>query len=667
MFLGLKKEVLALYFVFYSINGFFQHSNIKLKFGLLNYVFSTAELHRWHHSRVTSESNTNYGNNIILWDILFGTWYCPQNRIVDELGLHNRNYPYSFVSQLKTPYIDGVNERDTALLSYSDILRNWLIKIGMLYNRFFLWRPLEKRTLDPGNAQSELLRKILIDYSSTEFGRKYSFASISNYEEYVNIVPVHSYDDLWPFIEIQQTTGNFELTPTVPRMYALTSGTTGRPKMLPVLDHTLQNQRRTQRIFTYLQYRQTPDAFNGKMFGIMGSPVEGRLENGIPYGSVSGLLYQNMPRIMRDKFVIPTAIMDITNYELKYLLSLRLAMAELNITYMVGANPSTFLKLQTLMEQNGQQLIDDIRSGEFYREQDLDKSLVRQLKYQLQAKPDRAHELQELFDRGMLSFRYVWPHVRLLATWTGGSCGIALGQLKQYLPKQVRITDLGYIASEFRGTISLSYQDTGGLPLLDDNFYEFVQKDDWESGNLHFVLLDQLLNGNDYYIFITTQSGLFRYQMDDIVRMTGLYNKTPMLRFIQKGKGITSITGEKLYENQVLDAMAASCKKINVEVPFFIMLANSDKFCYEVYIESEAVGEGFAESIDKTLAELNLEYEAKRKSGRLFPMKSFILKFGTGEAYKHRMIQSGQREGQYKPVLLEYKDKLDFSIEDYIA
>ncbi len=71
--LGVSAEVLSLYFVFYAINGFFQHSNIRLKFGWLNYIVSTAELHRWHHSQVIAESNKNFGNNLIIWDLLFGS------------------------------------------------------------------------------------------------------------------------------------------------------------------------------------------------------------------------------------------------------------------------------------------------------------------------------------------------------------------------------------------------------------------------------------------------------------------------------------------------------------------------------------------------------------------------------------------------------------------
>lgn len=109
--LGISEEVLALYFVFYGINGFFQHSNIELRLGWLNYIISGPELHRWHHSRRTTESNNNYGNNLIVWDIVFGTYFLPKEQRVGELGLLNQDYPQDFLSQMKTPFIKELDKR----------------------------------------------------------------------------------------------------------------------------------------------------------------------------------------------------------------------------------------------------------------------------------------------------------------------------------------------------------------------------------------------------------------------------------------------------------------------------------------------------------------------------------------------------------------------------
>ena len=106
--LGVSDEVLAAYFVFYALNGFFQHSNCKVRLGPLNYIVSGPELHRWHHSELAEESDNNFGNNLILWDLLFGTRFLPDDREVGPLGLVNRHYPTGFLVQMKTPFIRGL-------------------------------------------------------------------------------------------------------------------------------------------------------------------------------------------------------------------------------------------------------------------------------------------------------------------------------------------------------------------------------------------------------------------------------------------------------------------------------------------------------------------------------------------------------------------------------
>ncbi len=111
---GVGESVLVLYFVFYAVNGFFQHSNVDARYGVLNYVVSGAELHRWHHSKLIEESNRNYGNNLIVWDLLFGSWFLPKDRRVGDLGLINRNYPLDFASQMKTPFVPGLDKENSS-------------------------------------------------------------------------------------------------------------------------------------------------------------------------------------------------------------------------------------------------------------------------------------------------------------------------------------------------------------------------------------------------------------------------------------------------------------------------------------------------------------------------------------------------------------------------
>jgi sterol desaturase/sphingolipid hydroxylase (fatty acid hydroxylase superfamily) len=111
LLLGVSEDVLAFYVVCYAINGFFQHCNIDVRLGILNYMISGPELHRWHHSMVKHESNHNYGNNLIIWDLLFGTWHLPPERMVRDLGLVNRAYPSAFLQQMTAPFLSGADKQ----------------------------------------------------------------------------------------------------------------------------------------------------------------------------------------------------------------------------------------------------------------------------------------------------------------------------------------------------------------------------------------------------------------------------------------------------------------------------------------------------------------------------------------------------------------------------
>jgi len=104
LLLGVAPEVLAGYFVFYSVNGFFQHSNLRLRYGWLNYIVGSAETHRWHHARDPKAAYCNFGNTVIIWDLLFGTWHLPKGNGVGDIGIPDRSYPKGFLAQMAMPF-----------------------------------------------------------------------------------------------------------------------------------------------------------------------------------------------------------------------------------------------------------------------------------------------------------------------------------------------------------------------------------------------------------------------------------------------------------------------------------------------------------------------------------------------------------------------------------
>ncbi len=107
IFLGCPPDTLAITLLFAGMHGTFQHANIHVKLGPLNWLFSASELHRWHHSKLIQESNSNYSGHVLIWDVIFGTRFLPKDRLPPlDIGISEQmqHFPRSYMEQLKSPF-----------------------------------------------------------------------------------------------------------------------------------------------------------------------------------------------------------------------------------------------------------------------------------------------------------------------------------------------------------------------------------------------------------------------------------------------------------------------------------------------------------------------------------------------------------------------------------
>lgn len=102
--LGASSTLLVAWTVFMSVNGLFEHCNIKLKFSFLNLIMATAEVHRIHHNPDWDKSNSNFGNITCVWDRVFRTYFRPDGECKEQ-GLNYFKVPESYLDHLKTPFI----------------------------------------------------------------------------------------------------------------------------------------------------------------------------------------------------------------------------------------------------------------------------------------------------------------------------------------------------------------------------------------------------------------------------------------------------------------------------------------------------------------------------------------------------------------------------------
>jgi hypothetical protein len=542
-----------------------------------------------------------------------------------------------------------------------------LLRAGMLMYERRYWRPLERAAKQPEEAQQATLRKLLLANAQTSFGRKYGFADIRTVCQFHERVPVQDYEALRPLIDEQRYTGAPALTSQAPLFYAQTSGSTGAPKYIPITPALLATQRKEQALFSYLHYRARPAAFAGRSLGIMGAAEEGRLDSGHAVGSVSGQLYRSLPRLIQARFVVPPEVSAVADYEAKYRIIMCLALMEPNISYIGSPNPSTFLRLIDILNTNRDELLDALEIGRVPGVETLEPSTRRSVDRRMVARPEIAARLRR---ESTLTFANVWPSIRLVTTWTGGSCGVALATLRTLLPPSAAVMELGYQSTECRGTIAIDIESPSGIPPLTDYFFEFVEPAGWDNGRPRYLTLADLEPNRPYYIIVTTPGGLYRYFMNDLVEMTGQFECTPLLRFLQKGKGVTNLTGEKLYEAQVIDAIQYGLGLQHATAPFFLMIGDERRLSYDLLVELDLETNvdtaSLAASVDQRLGELNIEYHAKRQSGRLATLTAQRLVRGTADAYKTACVRAGQREGQFKPTVLLYRKDLAMPMDGHV-
>jgi len=534
-----------------------------------------------------------------------------------------------------------------------------------MWIRKIYYKPFIKLTKEPEKNQWNLLKYILNLNKDTHFGRNHNFISIHSYKDFQNAVPINEYEDLRSYINQQEQTGEPYLNSKQPVMYAQTSGTTGEPKNIPILNASIESYKNSQSLFSYTQYSYDKEVYSGKLLAIVSPDIEGTLGTGTPYGAISGLIYKSMPSLLRHSYLLPFEIFTISDYDLKYYLICAFALSSENITLIATPNPSTILRIKDIIDTSLENLLQDIEFGTLSGIEEIDPEKKQKIWSKFKPNQLRASQLRELKKKkGSLIISDIWPKLRLITTWTSGNCSTLLPSLKAQLSSNSFIGEVGYMSSEFRGTVNLDIKNEIQVPTINENFFEFVERDEWGSEEPFFLMLHEIELNKDYYIFVTTQNGLYRYFINDIIRVTGKYHSTPTIKFIQKGDGVISLTGEKLYEDQVNIAVLKVIKKYRLKIKFYVMVAYSEELKYRLYIQQpfKAV---YAQEIEKEIYHLNIEYMEKRKSGRLMPLEVVCVEKGTAEEFKKYNLDKGQREGQFKLIRLISDKDCDFDFNKF--
>ena len=507
---------------------------------------------------------------------------------------------------------------------------------------------------NPKYAQTERLKTIVSRNMLTQFGKINSFSSIKSIDDYKKSVPIQNYEGFKPYIDAMLKGEENVLVSDNVEMFGVTSGSTAAPKFIPITRSFILEYHNSHLIWMYRMVEARSSGVVGGIFSMVSPAEAGRTSGNIPYGATSGKQYRDQSIPIRALHPVPYSVFLTSEPTTKYHLALIFAMRS-DIRVVNSVNPSTLIMLADILAKNGEELIDDLQRGQLNNAPLLSENEKSEFSKLLKPSPERARKLREILATdGVLTPKSVWPNLCAINTWQGGNAPF---YLKKVAPLWGEASQrcLGLRATEGIFSIPLDDFTSSAVLAVNGHFMEFVEESEDLKEDSETLLAHELEVGGRYRMIITTSSGLYRYDLGDIVEVTKMRKNTPEVSFLHKAGGVLSVTGEKVYEDQVVEAMAEITSKLDYDISgFSVTLELGDIVRYVLAIElagevAEVRIRELIELFDSSLSNKNIEYKDKRSSGRLGAPVILILRKNSYRDYRDVLIKNGRPDGQIKP------------------
>ncbi len=387
-------------------------------------------------------------------------------------------------------------------------------------------RRFEAAARDPRLAQERVLAELLKRNARTVFGHDHGFASISTAAEFSRRVPVRDYEAFRPYVDRIIAGEKAVLTADPVTMFTMTSGTTAEPKLIPVTDRWREQMAALTRLWLYRALDAHPALLRRKVLAIVSPAIEGRTPAGIPFGALSGVAYQRIPQLIRRGYAIPYAVAEINEPELRYFVTMRLALAQ-SVSAIGTPNATSLLRLAEAATRHGEAIVRAVRDGTIggaAETDERDHRILQELASQVCPDRTRARFLERVIaDHGALLPSACWPELELIGCWLGGAAGYHARRLGEHYGDSTSLRDLGLLASEGRLSIAVEDATPAGPLSIHANYFEFVPEDDIGQASPSVLGAHELELGHRYYVLLTGGNGLYRYDLNDVVQVLGFH------------------------------------------------------------------------------------------------------------------------------------------------
>jgi phenylacetate-coenzyme A ligase PaaK-like adenylate-forming protein len=419
---------------------------------------------------------------------------------------------------------------------------------------------------NPIHTQKKVFNELLAKAANTEFGKDHGFKTISSFEDFSKQVPIRDYEELKSYVNKVVEGKKDILWPGQPVYFAKTSGTTSGAKYIPITKESIKYQIEASRnaMLNYIHETGKAGFVNGKMIFLQGSP-ELQEKNGVKLGRLSGIAAHYIPNYLQKNRLPSWETNCIEDWETKVNAVVE-ETKDQDMTVIAGIPSWVQMYFEKLQEKTNRSI------GVLFRN-------------------------FELFIYGGVNYE---PYRK---------------KFENLIGRRVASIEL-FPASEGFFAYQNSQQDRGLLLLLNSGiFYEFVKADEFFSENRKRITLKDVVKDVDYVMIISTNAGLWAYNLGDTVRFTSL----KPFKIIVSGriKHFISAFGEHVIAKEVEEAMLEATAKTGASVNEFtvapqITPENNELPYHEWLIEFEKEPNdmvAFINILDKSLQHQNSYYD----------------------------------------------------------
>jgi hypothetical protein len=489
-------------------------------------------------------------------------------------------------------------------------IASWVLKQRIHQIELFLKYPHE--------VQEELMMNLVRSSEDTVMGQKYDFSSIKSYQTFAERIPVATYEELEPMIELTRKGAQNVFWNTPIKWFAKSSGTTNaKSKFIPVSNEALEDchyKGSKDLLCMYLNNNENSEMFLGKSLRLGGSSQIYE-NNNTYFGDLSAILIENMPIWAEFSSTPSSKISLMSEWETKLTAIINETKTE-NVTSFAGVPSWMMVLLNRIMTETGK---------------------------------------DNLFD--------LWPNLEVY--FHGGvSFEPYREQYQKILPSNSFKYYEIYNASEgFFAIQDLNYSNDLLLMLDYGIFYEFIPMDTFGTPEQKVIRLADVELFKNYAVVITTNAGLWRYLIGDTVRFTSL--SPYRIRVSGRTKHYINVFGEELMVENTDMALAKTCSDLQCEVKDYtvapIFMKGKEKGAHEWMIEFKKQPDDvarFQKTLDENLQTVNSDYEAKRYNN--MTLNPLVLNVARENLFYDWLKENDKLGGQHKiPRLSNERDYLE--------